>query len=39
MTWKKRFRTESVKVVLSSEDAPCRSRCIVGVNQIFTKLR
>ena len=38
-TWKKEAQEESVKVGLRMEDAPCRSRWSVGVNQIVGGLR
>ena len=38
-TWKKQVEEESVKVCLRMEDALCRSRWSVGVNQIATGLR
>ena len=36
-TWKKQVEEESVKVGLSREDAPCRSKWIIGVNLISTR--
>ena len=37
-TWKRHVREESVKVGLRREDALCRSKWSVGVNQIYTKI-
>ena len=37
--WKKQVEEESVKVVLRSEDALCRSKWSVGVNKIADGLR
>ena len=36
-TWKKQVEEESVKVGLSKEDAPCRSKWIIGVNLIANR--
>ena len=33
-TWGKQVYEESIKVCLSKEDAPSRSKCIIGVNLI-----
>ena len=33
-TWKKQVEEENVKVGLRREDAPCRSKWSVGINQI-----
>ena len=38
-TWKKQVEEESVKVGLRREDALCRSKWNVGVNQIAAGLR
>ena len=38
-TWKKQVEEESVKVGLRMEDALCRSKWNVGVNQIAAGLR
>ena len=38
-TWKKQVEEESVKVVLRREVALCRSKWIVGVNQIAAGMR
>ena len=38
-TWKKQVEEESVKVGLRKEDALCRSKWSVGVNQIAAGLR
>ena len=38
-TWKKQVEEESVKVGLRMEDALCRSKWSVGVNQIAAELR
>ena len=38
-TWKKLAQEESVKIGLRREDALCRSKWIVGVNQIAAGLR
>ena len=38
-TWKKQVEEGSVKVGLRRENALCRSKRIVGVNQISTRLR
>ena len=38
-TWKKQVEEEHVKIGLRREDAPCRSKWSVGVNQIATGLR
>ena len=38
-TWKRQVEEESMKFGLRSEDALCRSKWIVGVNVIATRLR
>ena len=38
-TWKKQVEEESVKIGLRREDALCRSKLGVGVNQIAAGLR
>ena len=38
-TWKNQVEEESVKVGLRREDALCRSKWSVGVNQIAAKMR
>ena len=38
-TWRKQVDEESVKVGLRREDALCRSKWSVGVNQIASGLR
>ena len=38
-TWKKQVEEESVKVGLKREDALCRSKWCVGINQIAAGLR
>ena len=38
-TWKKQVKEENVKVGLRMEDAFCRSKWSVGVNQIAAGLR
>ena len=38
-TWKRQVEEESVKVGLRSEDALCRSKWSVGINQIAAGLR
>ena len=38
-TWKKQIEEESVKIGLRMEDALCRSKWSVGVNQIAAGLR
>ena len=38
-TWKKQVEEESVKVDLRREDALCRSKWSVGINQIAVGLR
>ena len=37
--WRKQVEEESVKVGLIREDAPCRSKWSVGINQIAAGLR
>ena len=38
-TWKKQVEEESVKIGLRREDAICRSKWSVGINQIAARLR
>ena len=39
MTWKKQVEEESVKNGMRREDALCRSKWSVGINQIVAELR
>ena len=38
-TWKKQVENKNMKIGLNKEDAVCRSKWIVGVNLIATRLR